>query len=151
MNGASISRIGFSLALLALISGLACHRASSPTLDARVEELSAQDLADVFTPSRSTGWGAYHSDGTPRGDSTVRIAWVGMWDVEGGDWDRGLRLIRAAYARGVPDRDFYHDYIAAMRLARRPADVKAACDALVKLWPADSADVRICEAELRPS
>lgn len=108
--------------------------------------MGAELLAYVFAPSASTGGFDYRGDGTPRGDSTVRIASVGMLAVENGDYERGLRLTRAAYVRGLLNLNFYHDYIAEMRLMHRPADVSATCNALVKLWPSDSTDIRICDA-----
>jgi hypothetical protein len=132
---------------LAIIAGVACHQAGPANLADSPTPLSAKDLAYVFAPSSSTGGFDYHSDGTPRGDSTVRIASVGMVAVETADIERGFRLTHAAYVRGLPDMNFYHDYIAEMRLIRRPADVSAACNTLAKLWPADSVDIRICDAE----
>jgi len=136
-----------SIVFLVLVASAACHQAPPANLADHPELLSARDLAYVFAPSASTGGFDYHSDGTPRGDSTVRIASVGMVAVETADFERGFRLTHAAYLRGLPDMNFYHDYVAEMRLTRRPADVSAACKTLVKLWPADSVDIRICDAE----
>ena len=132
---------------LVLVASAACHQAPSTTLAAHPELLSASDLAYVFAPSASTGGFDYHSDGTPRGDSTVRIASAGTSAMEGGDWERGIRLAHTAYTRGLPDPNFYHDYIAAMSLARRPSDVHAACKTLIKRWPAHSADGSLCKTE----
>ena len=136
-----------SIIYLGLVASAACHQAPPANLGDRPELLSPTDLAYVFAPSASTGGFDYHSDGTARGDSTVRIASVGVTAIEDRDWERGIRLTQAAYLRGLPDMNFYHDYVAVMRLTRRPADVRAACKTLVRLWPADSVDVRICDAE----
>jgi hypothetical protein len=147
-----VSRIGTaamrsSIMFFVLVASVGCHQVPHANLADHPELLSAMDLAYVFAPSTSRGGFDYHSDGTPRGDSTVRIASVGMSAIEGGDWERGIRLTRAAYLRGLPDFNFYHDYIVAMRLARRPSDVLAACETIAKLWPADSAHGRICKPE----
>jgi len=136
-----------SIVYLVLVASGACHHPARATLVDNTESLTAKDLADVFTSPASTGWFDYRSDGTPRGDSTARIASAGMSAMEGDDWERGIRLTRAAYMRGLPDSNFYHDYIVAMTLARRPSDVRAACKTFAKLWPARSADRSICKTK----
>ena len=147
MSGIRAAVMRSSIVFLMLVASGACHHPARATLVDNTGPLTAKDLADVFTPPASKGWFDYRSDGTSRGDSTARIASVGLWAMEGGDWERGIRLARAAYMRGLPDSNFYHDYIAVMRLARRPSDLRAACKTLAKLWPADSADRRICKSE----
>ncbi len=136
-----------SILIFVLFASGACHHPARATLVDNTGPLTAKDLADVFTPPASKGWFDYRSEGTPRGDTTARIASVGLWAMEGGDWERGIRLARAAYMRGLPDSNFYHDYIAVMRLARRPSDMRAACKTLAKLWPARSADRSICKTK----
>lgn len=143
------SYIKSSSLFLAIMAGVACHQAAPPSPGDSSESLSAQDLAYVFAPTSSTGGFQYHGDGTPRSDSTVRIASVGMTSVITADFARGYRITHAAFVRGLPDQNFYHDYISEMRLTFRPVDEREACDALVKLFPADSADVRQCRDDMR--
>ena len=80
------------------------------------------DMAIVYTPDNGAGWSGYHSDGTPRGDSTARIASVRMYQTEGRDMRRGIRLTRAAYGRGLHDPNIYSDFVVLMNFVRRPAD-----------------------------
>lgn|GEM_PF-6070795 len=132
---------------LVLVATSACHHSVRPTAADEPVLLTESDSAMVFSPNTSIGWFDYRSDGTTRGDSTVRIASVGMWALEGGDWDRGVRLVRAAFTRGLPDVNFYKDYIAVMLLVRRPADLHAACKTVANRWPADSLDKKACVSD----
>jgi tetratricopeptide (TPR) repeat protein len=63
--------------------------------------------ADIAAAMRSPWSDHFESDGTARGDSARRIGALGVWDLEGGDRDRGVRLVRAARQMGLADSSFF--------------------------------------------
>ncbi len=126
---------------------LGCRRQATVALTPASAALTMDDMAIVYTPDNGAGWSGYHSDGTPRDDSTARIASVGMYQAEGGDIKLGIRLTRAAYARGLHDPNFYSDFVVLMNLVRRPADAQAACADALRRWNADARFHRLCDAQ----
>jgi hypothetical protein len=81
-------------ALLAISLGCATSRSS--------------DIAYAMRPGTG-GFMSYESTGNAASDSASAIAAAAMWDLEGGDTMRGLRLLEEALRRPVADTMFYRD------------------------------------------
>src|SRR4051812_8450407 len=93
-----------------------------------------EDIAAAMRDS-VWGWFAYRSAGTAAGDSARRFAALGVWDLEGGDRARGLRLVHAAREWGIVDSTFYMHaglFLASMRVS---AEALALYEAAAARWP----------------
>jgi hypothetical protein len=117
-----------------------------------LEGLSRADLANALRDSLY-GWVRYESDGSARSDTARRLAARGMWDLEGGDQQRGLRLVAAAWRLGVADSLFYREMVVLMRIIGCPAEEVTVAVAAHRRWPgsawADSAYVQAVAARER--
>src|SRR5882724_9175297 len=94
--------IHLALALLVAPTALCGQASERPAIALPTRE----DITAAMRDSTAV-FGAYVSDGTARGDSARRFAALGVSDLEGGDRERGLRLVRAARERTVADSTFY--------------------------------------------
>jgi tetratricopeptide (TPR) repeat protein len=81
------------------------------------------------------GFFGYASDGTAQSDSARRLAALGMWDLEGGDRARGLRLVRAARELSVSDSTFYLHAGLALQIMRQTEDALAVYEVATARWP----------------
>ena len=117
-----------------------------------VRGLTRDDLAYVARDT-AFGWVTYRSDGTARGDSARRFAAAGAWDLEGGDWQRGLRLVQAAFQLGVADSSFYRDAFELLKLLRCPKETVVLVEEVRRRWPqsrwADSVYSRVATTQER--
>jgi tetratricopeptide (TPR) repeat protein len=107
--------------------------AATPTL----RPIPCPTAAHIAEAMRGPAWGWYEypGDGTMRGDSARRFAALGMWDVEGGDRDRGLRLIMAARKAGFADSTFILDAVLAFDMMGRPYETLRFADEALARWP----------------
>ena len=83
----------------------------------------------------SYGWFRYQRDGTAVSDSARRFAALALWDWEGGDRPRSLRLLFAAFDRGVADSLFYFQAALALTTFGRHTDALAFAQAGLRRWP----------------
>ena len=96
------------------------------------------------------GWVSYDYDGTAAGDTTRRLAAAAMWEMEGGDQSRGIRLFQAALDRGVSDSLFYVDAQEVMTLLRCPGEAVELFAESRRRWPGTAwADSGLARAEQR--
>jgi hypothetical protein len=118
------------LVLLGLASGL---EGQAPP-QAPVGPPSTADLTAALRDT-APGWFAFRSDGTARSDSARRMAALGLWDLEGGDRERGLRLVHAAQELGVADSLFYVQAGLALSLVRADDEASAVYAESTTKWP----------------
>lgn len=117
-----------------------------------VSEPTAADLRYALGDT-AYGWIAYRSDGSARSDSARRVAAAGMWDLEGGDRSRGIRLVHAALRLGVADPEFYRDAGELMTAFRCLSEAVGIFEESRRRWPrtqwADSGYTRAVAARQR--
>ncbi len=119
-----------------LVLGLAAAISVAPAQ----APVGAAELVDtvelrVIVRQGRAGWMDYPGDGTPRGDTVRALLNVGMWELEGGDVRRGLRLVRAAFRLGVVDSLAYVDFGQALYQYRSHEEGLALYDEATRRWP----------------
>lgn len=119
------------------LAALACHSGAPPTRAAlgvgAAELLPPADLRYAFEGGQ--GWFDYRSDGSPRGDTVSRLLSVGMWNIEGGDVERGLRMVRAAFRLGVADSLAYKDFAEFLPIYRANEEALLLYREAARRWP----------------
>jgi len=115
---------------------LAAGRGEAQRREQPLQNLIPGDLAYAMRDT-AAGWVMYQSGGSARGDTARRLAAAGVWDLEGSDGKRGIRLLQAAFRFGVADSSFYHDAFELFKLLRCPAEASALVDEVRRRWPAD--------------
>lgn len=125
-----------STLIRAIVAGLFATFAGSTTLAAQAHAPppTAEDIADAMVDS-THGWFTYASDGRPASDSARRMAALALWDWEGGDRERGLRLLNGAYQRSVADSLFYCHAAFALTTVSRNAEAVAFAQTGIDRWP----------------
>lgn len=133
---------------------LACAQLRAQQADDPARGLSRADVAYALQDS-VFGWIVYRSDGSAHSDSARRFAAAGAWDLEGGDWQRGVRLLQTAVRFGVADETFYRDAAELMKLLRCPAEAVTLLEEVRRRWPtatwADSVYKHAVQARERAS
>src|SRR5262245_51597880 len=114
-----MTRVRFSIVGVATGMALLVRSARAQSPRDATRDLTRADLV-YATRDTTIGWATYRSGGTARGDSARRIAAAGAWDLEGGNFNRGIRLIQAAFRFGVADSAFYHDAFELLKQLRFP-------------------------------
>jgi hypothetical protein len=101
--------------------------------------ISASDLEYSFRDS-TYGFFTIPSDGTPRGDSARRILAAAFWDLEGGEYRRGARLLKAGLHFGVGhlDQRSYRTADDLLMVTRDQAEQFRLYDEVSSRWPNES-------------
>src|SRR4051812_16572484 len=112
----------FALGLFALGAlAVACHAYARGEEASPISELSENELRLALADS-THGFVTYRAGPSPRSDSARRLAGAGAWAMEGGQYERAFRLLRAAYALGVEDSLFVYDTGEMLKLLRCPRE-----------------------------
>jgi hypothetical protein len=99
----------------------------------RTDAPTADDVASAMRLT-ATDSSLFTSDGTARSDSARRMGMLAIWDFEGGDTQRGLRLARRARELGVADPAFFLASLALVSL-RRADEALLFVDDGLRRWP----------------
>ena len=96
--------------------------------------LSPTELAAAMADSM-TAWSFFPSDGTARADTARRLATYALWDIEGGDRERGLRVIAAVRALGLVDSVFHKQAALAYQMVGEWHKALGIYEEAQRLWP----------------
>jgi hypothetical protein len=73
-----------------------------------------------------------------RADSASRFRYAGYENLEGGDQDRGLRFLLAAWRMGVADSSFHADMQSLARLLHCPDEEVRVAREMRRRWPLEA-------------